>query len=106
LLASFSGWIKENLRYKKCFRSMKGQIIQALRWIAVLPGAIVVFAVAQITVIIGNLFVPDFLVQLWGAWVCPIAFVLAGVYIAPSFKFVVALVLTTLLTGVSSVLIF
>ena len=38
-----------------------------------------------------------------GAWVCAIAFVVAGVYIAPRFKFVVALVLTTLLTGIVSV---
>jgi hypothetical protein len=35
-----------------------------------------------------------------------VAFVYAGIYIAPSFKFVVALVLTTLLTGVMSVTIF
>lgn len=41
--------------------------------------------------ILGGLFTPDFFVQLAGAWACPIAFVIAGVYIAPKFKFVVAL---------------
>jgi hypothetical protein len=85
---------------------VRDQIIQSLRWIAVLPAAIAGFAVAQITVLIGGLFVPDFLCQLWSAWVCPIGFVLAGVFVAPKFKFVVALILTTLMTAMMSVTIF
>jgi len=41
---------------------MKAQIIEAPRWVAILPGAIIAFAVAQIAVVIGSLFapVPDF----------------------------------------------
>ena len=62
------------------------------------------FLLAQVAVIIALL--PDFLAQLWSAWVCPIAFVLAGVYIAPKFKFVVALILTTLMTGMMFVTVF
>src|SRR5947199_10330209 len=85
---------------------MKAQIIQALRWIAVLPGAIIGFVLAQLAVIVGSLFMPDFLAQLWSAWVCPIAFILAGVYIAPRFKFVVALILTALMTAMMSITIF
>ena len=87
---------------------MKTQIVQALRWIAVLPGAIVAFLIAQVAVIVGSFFMPlpDFLAQLWSAWVCPIAFILAGVYIAPKFKFVVALILTALMTGMIFVTIF
>src|SRR5438876_12049912 len=87
---------------------MRAQIIQALRWIAVLPGAIIGFVLAQLAVIVGSLFMPmpDFLAQLWSAWVCPIAFVLAGVYIAPKFKFVVARIPTTLITGLMFVTVF
>jgi hypothetical protein len=51
---------------------MKAQVIQAFRWIAVLPGAIIAFAIAQILVLLGGLFTPDFFVQLAGAWACPI----------------------------------
>ena len=65
---------------KKRLASMKAQVIQAFRWIAVLPGAVIAFAIAQILVILGGLFTPDFFVQLAGAWACPIAFVIAGVY--------------------------
>ena len=84
------------------------QFIQALRWVAILPGAVAAFLMAQVAVIIGNLFwpLPDFLVQLWSAWVCPICFVIAGVYIAPKFKFVVALILTTLMTGIMFITVF
>ena len=87
---------------------MRAQIIQALRWIAVLPGAIIGFVLAQLAVIVGSLFMPmpDFLAQLWSAWVCLIAFILAGVYIAPKFKFVVALILTALMTAMMSITIF
>ena len=85
---------------------MKAQVIQAFRWIAVLPGAIIAFAIAQILVILGGLFTPDFVVQLAGAWACPIAFVTAGVFIAPKFKFVVALILTALMVAMMSVTIF
>jgi hypothetical protein len=83
---------------------MKAQIIQALRWIAVLPGAIIGFVLAQLAVIV--MLMPDFLGQLWSAWVCPIAFILAGVYIAPKFKFVVALILTALMIAMMSITIF
>jgi hypothetical protein len=84
------------------------KIIQALRWLAVLPGAVAAFAVAQLAVILGSLFVtlPDFLIQLWSAWVCPVAFLYAGIHIAPKYKFVVALILTTLLTGMMFVIVF
>ena len=86
---------------------MKAQIIEAPRWVAILPGAIIAFAVAQIAVVIGSLFapVPDFdsIVEQLSV---PVCFVYAGVYIAPRLKFVVALVLTTLLTGIMFVIVF
>lgn len=73
-----------------------------------MPGAILALALAQVAIILGSLFapLPDFLVQLWGAWVCPAAFLYVGIYIAPKHKFVVALVLTTLLTGTMFVIVF
>jgi hypothetical protein len=79
-----------------------------LRWIAVLPGAIAAFLVAQVAVLIAGLFVslPDVVWQFWSAVVCPIAALNAAIVIAPKFKFAVALAITTLLTGTMFVIIF
>jgi hypothetical protein len=79
---------------------------QILRWIAVLPGAIVCAAVAQVIAVIGGLFTPDWMAQAWSSWTVPVAFVIGGAYIAPKFKFVVALVLTIVVTGLTFLLAF
>ena len=72
-----------------------------LRWIAVLPGAIAAFALTQVIVVIGTLLAPllDVLIELWGAFVCPINALYAAIVIAPKCKFAVAFSVTTLMTG-------
>jgi hypothetical protein len=84
-------------------------MVNALRWIAVLPGAIVAFAIAQVAVLIGSWlspWLPDALVQLLGAVVCPISALNAAIVIAPKFKFAVALSITSLMTGSMFVIVF
>ena len=71
-----------------------------LRWIAVLPGAFGAFVLTQVIVLIGSQLTPlDMLIELWGAFVCPISALYAAIAIAPKFKFAVALLVTTLITG-------
>ena len=78
---------------------MKDQIIQLLRWIAVLPAAILTAVVVQLVAAIGGIFVADWLSQAWSRWIVPAALVVGGVYTAPKFKFVVALILTVLVAS-------
>ena len=85
---------------------MASPAVQILRWIAVLPGAILCAALAQVTAVIGGLFTSDWMAQAWSSWILPVTFVVVGAYIAPKFKFAVALVLTILVTGVTFIMAF
>jgi hypothetical protein len=76
----------------------------ALRWIAVMPAAVAAYIVAQIIWVFTPL--PDVLVQIGSSWGCPVAFILAGVYTAPSHKWLVGLLLSILLVGVGGLLIY
>jgi hypothetical protein len=75
------------------------QLIQTLRWIAILPASILAGVVAQVLPVIGGIFVPDWIAQASSSWIVPAAFVIGGVYTAPKFKFVVALILTVLVAS-------
>jgi hypothetical protein len=74
-------------------------MVNALRWIAILPAAILAGVVAQVLAVIGGIFVPDWIAQASSSWIVPGAFVIGGVYTAPKFKFVVALILTVLVAS-------
>jgi len=75
--------------------------VTTLRWIAVLPGAFAAFISTQVIVLIESLLTPlDMLIELWGAFVCPISALYSAIAIAPKFKFAVALSVTTLITGI------
>jgi hypothetical protein len=89
-------------------RSDKTSVVNVLRWIAVLPGAIAAFLFAQVALLIASLFMwlPDFVWQLWATVVCPVAALNAAIVIAPKYKFAVALAITTLLTGTMFIIAF
>jgi hypothetical protein len=70
--------------------------MNALRWIAVLPAAILGSLIVQTINALLGYFVPDVLMQIWNSWSGFLAFVLAGFYVAPKNKFITALVLTVL----------
>jgi hypothetical protein len=74
-------------------------MVNALRWFAILPAAILAGVVAQTLAVIGEIFAPDWIAQVFSSWIVPGAFVMGGVYIAPKFKFVVVLILTVLVAS-------
>jgi hypothetical protein len=77
-------------------------VIDALRWVAVLPAAIGAYLGIQLLVIISNSFsgLPEIVVnifcQLLNSWVAPGAFVLFGALTAPFHRFITGVVLTVL----------
>lgn len=67
-----------------------------LRWLLVLPVSVAAYFAVQLINILCTMAVPDFmvgLVQLFNSWAGPIAFVLAGVAVAPRQKRIVAMIL-------------
>jgi hypothetical protein len=80
--------------------------VATLRWIAVLPGAFAAFVLTQAIVLIGSLLTPlDVLLELWGAFVCPINALYAAIALAPKFKFAVALSTTALMTAITFMIV-
>jgi hypothetical protein len=67
-----------------------------LRWLAVLPGAVAASIVVQFINALLNSFVLDILMQWWNSWAGTFVLIFAGVYIAPSHKFITAIILTVL----------
>ena len=78
-----------------------------LRWFLVLPAAVGAYALlAFVGSIVGTLLpIPSFLLQLYYSALSPVAFVAAGAATAPSYKFVVALVLTIINAVVAAVIV-
>jgi hypothetical protein len=73
---------------------MPASLKNALRWIAVIPAAVGAFFAIQILGIIGAWMMPAYFLQLSNSYLGPMAFVAAGAYTAPRFRFATALVLT------------
>jgi hypothetical protein len=54
-------------------------MVNALRWIAILPAAILAAVIVQVVAVIGGVFVADWIAQAWSSWIVPAAFVVEGV---------------------------
>jgi hypothetical protein len=67
-----------------------------LRWVFVIPAAILASLAVQMIIAVLSLPLPAVLVQLWNSWTGTIGLVVAGAMTAPAHRFVVALVLTVL----------
>jgi uncharacterized membrane protein (DUF2068 family) len=80
-------------------------MLEWLRWIAVLPAAIVACCCAQLLIVLGTYLAyelegrtrwPDWFYQLLGSIVLPISFIWAGAKVAPKYHFIVVLCLTVI----------
>ena len=63
---------------------------QVLRWVLVLPAALLGFTVAQLATILVGLALPSIVTQELGAFTCPIGFIALGARVAPARKTQVA----------------
>jgi len=68
-----------------------------LRWLLILPAAVFGLLVAQVAVILVTLFMPDVVSRLTSAFATPLAFVILGSRVAPSYRVHVAGVLTVIM---------
>lgn len=78
----------------------------ALRWAAVMPAAIIACLAVQLLNILFGIFLPAFVVQLWNCWIGTAAFIFAGCYAAPRFKFSVAIGLAIIQAMVLGIYLF
>lgn len=84
-------------------KSMKEAIINLLRWVAVLPGAIIACMLASVIMKLldsyfqAYVYANSWWLELVNSGVSGYAFVYAGCYIAPKYKYIVSIVLSTIM---------
>ena len=110
-LKPINKWPIASCRNMNAVRPVSLDLKNTLRWIAVLPAAIGAYLGIQVVVAIGNSFsgYSESLINMWCQLINSIAgpycFVLAGAKTAPVYRFITAVVLTTLFSLANGVLL-
>lgn len=93
----------------------KNAVFPILRWLGIIPGAILGFALANlmmwvisnfVLIAVGDYEIVNIVVKVLGGVYAGIAFVVAGLFVAPKFKKEVTIALTVLLAIIMSLSIF